>query len=52
MGLPLTEAISLPEDAASSAHNGPVKREIATATMINKFILWKNNRILILLSKA
>jgi hypothetical protein len=52
MGLPLTEAASLPEDAASSAHTGPVRRQMATAAMINRFVPWEHNRILILLSKT
>jgi hypothetical protein len=52
MGLPLTVAASLGEDAVLSAdHAGPVTRQTATAEMINRFIHWEHNRILILLSK-
>jgi hypothetical protein len=50
IALPLTEAISLPEDPVSSAHAGLVKKEMATVTIINKFIPWKNTRIVIFLS--
>jgi hypothetical protein len=52
MGLPLTEATSLAEDAALSAdHAGPAKRLMAATAMINRLIPWGHNRILILLSK-